>query len=311
MEIPDPSPPMFGSDDWIQSDHPPTAAGVPHGGGQLPDRYGEDGITLLMREPGWVYAYWEITDTTRQWALQQFAPEARDQVRSVIRILSFEPKGQGEHGEQELVAFEVPSLNHSWHIGIDREAGTVAAVFGFLGPDGNFVEAVRSRAVTVPSGSESPFIDEQWLTLRALYESRTVGTQSSPGLWMSRSLTQHIFGHKLPFSPGISSPGISSPGVFGTAPTESWELAGTNPDDLGLSVDTRVILSGRARPGSKVTINGDPIPIASDGSFTVQYQLDDTTLVLPIEALSADGQQRLRITPVIRRDTYFQESRYG
>ena len=70
-----------------------------------------------------------------------------------------------------------------------------------------------------------------------------------------------------------------------------------------------MILSGRARPGSKVTINGDPIPIASDGSFTVQYQLDDTTLVLPIEALSADGQQRLRITPVIRRDTYFQESR--
>lgn len=277
---------------------PQVFAGAPISGFELPGTYGENRIILLVREPGWVYAYWEIMEATRRTILDYLPPEKRNSVRSVVRILSLKPGWKSMHQpENRVLDIEVPYLVHSWHIDIGTEPRHVVAAFGFLTPEGHFIEVVRSNPVTVPSGKESDLTDEEWLTLEELYRFGSPAVGTSPALWMERTGERErgFVGH-LPTSPGIFSPA-------GASPIE-WAGPGQYQKPFWLKVDTELVVYGKTIPGAKVTINGEEVTTGPDGSFTARYGLDDTTLVLPVQATSADGDEQITITPVVKRETY-------
>ncbi len=287
---------MHGNTDYQHNPvgSPQETAEIAFSGFQLPDAYGEDRITLLAREPGWVYAYWEISEQTREAALADLSPDFRRRSRNVIRLLRYAPYSPSSRQTgQRILDLEVPHLAHSWHIEVDKETAAIVAVFGFLTPDGTLIEAARSRGVIVPSGRESDVTDEEWLTIEELYLGGPKGAGSSPLMWMERAGRRSL-AKKLPSSPGVFSPG-GSPSIWGEAQERK---------PFGLEVDTKLTVHGRTHPDAKVHISGEKIAVASDGTFSVKYSLGDTTLVLPIEAVSPDGQEKVRITPVVRRETF-------
>ena len=52
-----------------------------------------------------------------------------------------------------------------------------------------------------------------------------------------------------------------------------------------------------------MTVQGQPVQLRPDGTFSLRFQLPDGTQVIDATAESADGVFRKTITPTVRRET--------
>ena len=68
-------------------------------------------------------------------------------------------------------------------------------------------------------------------------------------------------------------------------------------------VDCELIVYGGTEPDAKVTVQGKPIKLRPDGSFTLRYALPDGKQVIPVKAISADEIEERTITPTVTRET--------
>lgn len=91
---------------------------------------------------------------------------------------------------------------------------------------------------------------------------------------------------------------------------ESWGASEARPtppqEDRGefwFVLHTEVILSGATEPDATVTIQGTPVRLRPDGTFSVRFQLPDGEQTIPVVAVSSDGSSTRRITPKITRET--------
>jgi len=70
-----------------------------------------------------------------------------------------------------------------------------------------------------------------------------------------------------------------------------------------LKVDCELIVYGATEPDAKVTVQGAPIKLRPDGTFTLRYYLPDGKQVIPVKAVAADKLEERTITPIVTRET--------
>ncbi len=68
-------------------------------------------------------------------------------------------------------------------------------------------------------------------------------------------------------------------------------------------VDCELIVYGATEPNARVTVQGRPINLRKDGTFTLRFALPDGKQVIPVEATSFDNENERAITPVVTRET--------
>jgi hypothetical protein len=73
--------------------------------------------------------------------------------------------------------------------------------------------------------------------------------------------------------------------------------------DFWLWVKTELIIFGATEPDARVTLQGLPITLRSDGTFTARFALPDGEIELPVRAVNADGDLELQIKPIVTRRT--------
>jgi hypothetical protein len=73
-------------------------------------------------------------------------------------------------------------------------------------------------------------------------------------------------------------------------------------------LDAELLVYGATEPDAVVTIQGRPVKLRPDGTFSLRFQLPDGTQVIDATAISADGAFRKTITPTVRRETRATES---
>ncbi len=124
-----------------------------NGGRSLPEYYGSNRLTLLPRDPYWLFAYWEVTP-----ALVQSLGELNGGLSRSRRVLRVRDRDRGVFRDIEVG-------NHttgSWHIPVETAGNSYAAELGELLPDGRFVTLLVSNTVRTPRDSISPVIDPRW-----------------------------------------------------------------------------------------------------------------------------------------------------
>ena len=67
-------------------------------------------------------------------------------------------------------------------------------------------------------------------------------------------------------------------------------------------IDAELIVFGRTDPNAKVTLQNDPVPLRSDGSFTMRFSLPDSRQIIPAVAVSADGLEEQTIVLAVERN---------
>jgi hypothetical protein len=132
--------------------------------GELPRAYGRDRIVLLPRDPWWVFAYWEMTPSSRINALRALGAQAEG-AREVLRV--YDVTFITFTGDNAWLSFDVelsPGADH-WYLNVGRPAASFCVELGLRTPDGRFLPIVRSNVVTTSRSSSSPDTTVRWVEL--------------------------------------------------------------------------------------------------------------------------------------------------
>lgn len=251
---------------------------------ELPSSYDRDTMALVVRDPWWLYTYWEIKDST--W--NKFKAELKDEFYKAKRVLrvydvtSIIFNGSNAH---KFFDIGVREDAFNWYIDIGFPGRSWCVDYGLLLSDGRFITILRSNVVETPSDGPSWITDEEWMIPDEMF-SKLYGMgfglgKSSPagGVWRKGIVS----------SPGIAS--MASP-VKKQGPKSFW-----------LEVNCELIVYGATEPDAKLTVQNKPIALRRDGTFTLRFALPDGKQVIPVKAISKDNLDERVITPIVNRET--------
>lgn len=142
---------------------------------ELPEGYGDNRIVLMIRDPIWLFTYWEIRkdvfDKVRN-ALGTLAHSAKMVLR-VYDVTDIIFNGTNAH---KYFDSEVSGSARSWYINVGEPNRSLCVDIGFLAPNGTFRILARSNTVRTPRVSVSEVVDEKWMSIEELYEKTFVLT---------------------------------------------------------------------------------------------------------------------------------------
>ncbi|NPV27999.1 MAG: DUF4912 domain-containing protein [Firmicutes bacterium] len=190
---------------------------------ELPPVYGEDKIVALVRDPYWIFAYWEITPSKQAEIERLYGPNTWEESQPVLRV--YDTTGIYFNENNAHVYYDVLINNYAnnWHINVGQPNRTFCVERGLILKTGQYVPLVRSNFVTTPLDHISEVVDEEWLLIsehdRKLYQR--IGE-----LPINVSSPQYAYGieiaQELAF--GISSPQMNRP-----IPTNQWKFTSEKP----------------------------------------------------------------------------------
>ncbi|MDQ0285944.1 hypothetical protein J2Z49_001049 [Desulfofundulus luciae] len=173
---------------------------------ELPCRYGVDRLVLLVRDPYWLYAYWEITATRQEEFNATYGPRAWNTTRPVLRVYDVTGVTFNGYNANSYMDINVQEGVDNWHIPVGQPNRSFCVDLGRMFPDGRFVTLLRSNVVTTPRSGLSECLDEEWMWIEGVYRSYQFQFGVS-----SPILIQEVAGRAAVVPLGISSPGFGPP----------------------------------------------------------------------------------------------------
>ena len=260
---------------------------------ELPFGYGRDRIVLQVRDPWWIHAYWEITSATFE-RLRERLRDVFYSAKRVIRVYDISQIVFDGKNAHRFFDIEVSDEANNWYIDVGGPGRSWCVDFGLRLHNGEFIAVARSNTVHTPLEGPSWITDEEWMIPEDLF-ARLYGMgfglgRSSPvgKAWQER-VKMVLFSGALA-SPGITS--LSSPVKKIPGERKFW-----------LVVNTELIVYGATEPDAKVTVQGRPINLRQDGTFTLRFALPDGKQVIPVKAVSSDSIEERTITPIVTKET--------
>ncbi len=264
----------------------PAAVGMPeeppH---ELPSNYGDNRMVLMVRDPYWLYSYWEIQQASIEGVLEVRGLSGHA-YETVIRVYS--------GGESSYHDIQVEGLTNNWYINMARPDTAFFADFG-VRIEGDFLALVRSNTVRTPPAGMSDVIDEEWMTLdeEAQMMYALSGGFHMESLWAGSMGIKELMEKRL--AAEISSGAVSSffrSGRFREKPRGFWYY-----------LDAELIVYGATEPDAKVTLLGKPVQLRPDGTFSARFALPDGKQEIPVTFVSADEVDHVAVIPKVTRKT--------
>lgn len=118
--------------------------GFAEGTPELPETYGEDRLTLMVKDPDYLFAYWEITPQRIAQAAK--AKRAGTDYREVMR-LNWEARGLFE---ANYALMPVSFTARRWYLRVPRPGLSYRLEIGWLGSQGHFISLLDSNVSDAP-----------------------------------------------------------------------------------------------------------------------------------------------------------------
>jgi hypothetical protein len=256
------------------------------------NRPARDRMVLMVRGPYWMHVFWEITPRSIARAQAALGQEWHA-ARPVLRILRIESASQASPAARVIREIEIHGGVKNWFIDV-REPMRCRVEIGYLASSGRFHGLARSNAVTTPTASQSDTLDVHWGEI--LGDCDRIYAMSG-GFSPENNSTelQELFEERLR-RPMVASPRAGAGGDDGDGEPM---LRG----DFQLEVDAEMVVYGVTQPDARVTLQGEPVRVQSDGTFRVRVDMPNKRQVLPIIATAPDGARRQMIVMAVERNT--------
>ncbi|OUT57970.1 MAG: Rho termination protein [Rhodopirellula sp. TMED11] len=245
-----------------------------------------DRIVLLVRDAYWLQANWEITRATVARAESSLAERWLTST-PILRLLHVE---ESANNNAETVLRDIPIHGgvDNWYIDVQDPPSRFRVAIGYLVDDDQFHCLCRSNIVETPSPGQCERLDEHWNDIADDYERIYA---LSGGLESNNTDLKGVFEQRLQRAMPTG----------GNAPTKGTNTPLARQTNLPFEVDAELIVFGRSAIGSNVSLDGNPIKLKEDGTFTLRMKLPDKRQVLPVTAESRDGlRQRVTVITVER-----------
>jgi len=304
---------------------------------ELPESYGEPKLNVLVRDPFWIHAYWDLTPKTieRMHALggQRMALRVYD-----VTDLVFD--GRNAHTWFEIPA---PEYARNWNIQVPTDGRNYLVELGWVSAEGRFLPTLRSNVVDVPIGRPSPVIADKFVELpfKPVPETAAIETEAPEAAFVSTeelappapapAANQNIplpdtmyqlstrgrgywsadtprYGDltwdHMDSATGSHRMGSHAVSSFAAAPTPPASAKPKGQDkDFWLVANCELIVYGATEADASVTLRGQKIELRPDGTFSIRFAFPDGLHPIPIHAVNADGDMERSITITVSRDT--------
>jgi len=158
-------------------------------GSPLPEGYGDNRLVLMVRDPFWFFAYWEITHERAEQIRAAHGRDSWDRATLVLRIYDLGDSSQSPVDSAPHFDVEPHKFARQWYVQVPYSGHGYVADLGLRWPDGKFVSLFRSNLIRMPSGRVSDLVDSQWMSVGLVTEQRSwedmariaIGVGSSKG----------------------------------------------------------------------------------------------------------------------------------
>jgi hypothetical protein len=258
-------------------------------GATNPSRTAEkDRLVIMVRDPYWLHVYWELAPRSLERA-QSALGQHWHATRPVLRLFRVEADGTAEF-HREIVIHG--GVNH-WYVDVQNPPQQYRMEIGFATAGGQFYSLARSNTVTTPPAGTSDSVDENWSDI----DQNADRIFAMSGGYSDRGTSlelQELLEERLRRPMG-------SPMQTRYGGGAARVLADSR--ELPFAVDAELIVYGVSHPHAHVTLQGEPVPLRGDGSFTVRISLPDRRQVIPVIASSPDGVEQRTIILAVERNT--------
>jgi hypothetical protein len=134
---------------------------------KLPEMYNSTDVTLMVKDPYWIHAYWETTPSSIQEVKKKIGVGTFKKSIYTLRIHDISaPQSKVENARTHF-DIDVDPKAQNWYINLWRDNVTYFADFGVRAPKGAFYPLARSNTVTTPrAATTSEMPDAIWMRVK-------------------------------------------------------------------------------------------------------------------------------------------------
>jgi hypothetical protein len=251
----------------------------------------KDRIIMMVRDPYWLHAHWELSRTTLARAQSALGQEWHA-ARPILRLMDVSSEDTTSSSERHVRDIEIHGGVNNWYIDVSAPPRSFRVDIGYLSRRGKFFVLARSNVVTTPrAGVSDVVVDQNWVSIEAqaqrIYHQSGGGGPSAP-----MDDLRDLFEERLrrPMH-GLSLQSLG---------TGALPLPGRG---FHFQIDAELIVFGTTEPNARVTLQGEPVQLRKDGTFTVRFSMPDARQIIPAVAASPDGVEERTIVLAVERNT--------
>jgi hypothetical protein len=253
-----------------------------------PVRAEKDRLVIMVRDPYWLHAYWELAPRSVERA-QSALGQHWHTTKPVLRVF------QVSTDESAVICREIVihgGVNH-WYVDVQNPPHKYRMEIGYLTAGGQFYCLARSNTVMTPPAGTSDSVDENWADIDQnadrIFAMSGGYSDRGTSLELQELLEERL---RRPMGTPMQT-------RYGTGAASGCADA----RELPFAVDAELIVYGVSHPHAHVTLQGEPVALKSDGSFVARMQLPDRRQVIPVIASSPDGVEQRTIILAVERNT--------
>lgn len=254
--------------------------------------HAKDRVVVVVRDPYWLHAFWELTHQSVQRAEAALGQDWHG-ARPILRVCDVSAQDTTSTAEAVVRDVEVHGGCNNWYVEVAQPPRSYRVDLGYISRRGQFYVLARSNVVTTPKAGVSDAIDENWSETDAKQADRLYAMSSGfdPSAGDTRALREFL-------EERFRRP-LHAPTLAGSPPPPDK----AKDRKFFFHIDAEMIVFGRTSPGARVTIQGEPVKPRPDGTFTMRYSFPDGRQILPAIAESADGVEERKIVLAVERNT--------
>ena len=257
-------------------------------------RQRKDRLVVMVRGPFWLHAHWEITRQSVERAEAAMGQQWHG-AKPILRLLVVSGSGVTSTTERVVQDIEIHGGVNNWYVHVQDSPKTYRMDIGYLSTSGKFFALSRSNVVTTPRAGARDSVDNHWNDVAEDFEKiyAMSGGRANSG---ASSELRELFEERL--RRPMSSPSL---------PQYAGNGNGQRPRDFSLDVDAELIVYGATDSEAGVTLQGEPVRLRADGTFTMRFSMPNCRQVIPIVARSGDGAEQRTIVLAVERNTKVME----
>jgi hypothetical protein len=247
----------------------------------------KDRIIIMVRDPYWLHAHWELSRSTLGRAQAALGQEWHTS-KPILRLMDVTSEDTTAASERHVRDIPIHGGVNNWYLDVAAPPRSFRVDIGYLSRRGKFYVLARSNVVTTPKAGVADVLDENWASVQQ--DAQRIYHQSG-GHAHSADLLE-LFEERL--RRPMHSLSMQSLG------TGALPMLGRG---FHFEIDAELIVYGATEPNAKVTLAGEPVQLRPDGTFTVRFSLPDARQIIPAAAASPDGSEERTIVLAVERNT--------
>ena len=252
-----------------------------------------DRLVLMVRDPFWLHAFWEISAKTMERAKVALGHIWYTSI-PVLRLFRLSSDGTGSPKRQLVKDIPVHGGVSNWYLDVTNPPSTFIVELGYLTREKKFHSTLSSNIVETPQQQvidELDKLDGNWKGVADDLGRVFKLSSSEGGSQELKEVLEEQLGRPM------------SPQLLSRARVAKHGNIDKPRRNFRFEADVDVIIHGKADSNVQVTIRNEPVTVNDDGTFAIRFALPEKRHMFPIEAEGSDGVEMQRTILTLERNT--------